>query len=140
MFATQLVLRAYAPNEWVLERDLRWVEHFGYGRDPLVLVVPRGFITDLASIPRPLRGVLNVNGRSRRAAVLHDYLYCAQRCTRAAADEIFRRALAAEGVNAVVRNTYYAGVRAGGWIYWNARKLGLRRDDFVPAGYWELNP
>lgn len=140
VFTSELTLRAYEPNEWVVVQDLRWVELLGPAQTPRAIVVPRGFITDLASIPRPLRGVLNVNGRSRRAGVLHDYLYCSQPCTRAEADAIFRRALAAEGINLVGRNTYYGGVRAAGWIYWHKRAAGLGRQDFVPAGYWEAHP
>lgn len=141
MFISELDLRAYKPGEWIVLRDLVWVDFTGPG-DRKRIVVPRGFITDLASIPRPLRGVLNQNGPSRRAGVLHDYLYCSQPCSRSEADGLFRFALACDGVGPVTRTTFWSGVRAGGWIYWNKRAAGrgLNREDFVPPGYWEAHP
>lgn len=81
-------------------------------------VVPHGFETDLASVPRIFRWLLDVNGTSRRAAVLHDYLYRMQPVPRAIADEIFRRALQAEGMIAPGRWMYWCGVRLGGWVAW----------------------
>lgn len=115
MFATALDLRDYLPGEWVVLAPLRWRESDGE------IVVPRGFITDLASIPRALRGVLNVNGRSRKAAVLHDWGYCKQWASRTEIDALFRRALIAEGMHPALARTYWLGVRAGGWIYWRKR-------------------
>lgn len=94
--------------------------------------VPAGFVTDLASIPAPLRGLLNVNGKSRRAAVLHDWLYCSQPCTRKEADAILKAALRTEGVQ-VAAWVYWAGVRLGGWRYWRKRD-GLTREDFAGPG------
>ena len=38
------------------------------------LIVPKGFITDFASIPRGLRWLLPKRGRYAYAAVLHDYV------------------------------------------------------------------
>lgn len=133
MFTTALDLRDYVPNEWVVLAPLRWRED---GRD---LVVPRGFITDLASVPRPLRGLLDVNGRSRKAAVLHDYGYCLQWASREEIDALFRRALIAEGMHPAVARTYWLGVWAGGWIYWarRARDPISLQYDFAPAGFLE---
>lgn len=114
MFTTPLRLEATRPGYWVLLADLIWY-------DTERIVVPAGFVTDLASIPRPFRGVLNQNGNSRRPAVLHDHLYVTRSVPRSEADAIFRRALAAEGIGGVGRFTYWAGVRLGGWVAW-ARK------------------
>lgn len=101
-------------------------------------IVPRGFITDFASIPRLLRWVFNINGKSRRAAVLHDYLYVMQITTRAEADAMFLEALEACGVDWATRQSMYLGVRSGGWIYWNKRsKPGSAKKDFVPEGYFD---
>lgn len=123
MFKTPLLLQALdAPGEWVLTRPLLW-------EGKRKIEVPAGFVTDLASIPAPLRGILNVNGKSRRAAVLHDWLYCSQLGTRAEADATFREALVAEGVS-IACWIYWAGVRVGGWVQYGRRKGGLSRDDF----------
>lgn len=130
-FSTQLDLRAYEPNEWVVLSSLTY-RHSQFG----TMCVPRGFITDLASIPRVLRTVINVNGKSRQAAVLHDYLYCGQGLTgalsRAECDRIFRDAMRDEGVNWLQRWAMWAGVRLGGWLYWRQRSAGMRID----YDYW----
>ncbi|CAB4182517.1 Campylobacter phage CGC-2007, Cje0229 [uncultured Caudovirales phage] len=126
MFTTPLDLRANtAPNEWVLLRSLVW---HGDRR----IEVPAGFITDLASIPRVFRNVLNVNGASRRAAVLHDWLYCSQPFTRREADRMLKAALLAEGEHPIVAQVYYLGVRIGGSRPWNNRfGQGLKPEDMI---------
>jgi len=146
MFVTECDLRVYDRREWIVLRDLVWRLHVDGAQigvpDPQLreITVPRGFITDLASIPPPFRNLLDINGPSRRPAVLHDWLYCSQPCSRAEADRLFRFALATEGVGPFARQTYYCGVRLGGWRYYGQRRLGLGRDDFVPPGYWEAHP
>jgi hypothetical protein len=87
--------------------------------------VPRGFITDLASIPRLLRPVLDQNDASRAPAVLHDYLYCGQFTSRAAADLLFLEALQRAGISRIKRYAMYAAVRTFGRSYWDARPNGL---------------
>lgn len=132
-FLTPLDLRAYKPDEWVLLSALSYK-----AEDGARYCVPAGFITDLASIPQVLRGLYHQTGKSRRAAVLHDFLYCIQLSTRAEADALFLEALKSEGVGVLVRWSMWAGVRAGGWVYWNKRAAGegLDNSDFVPAEYW----
>lgn len=132
MFLTTLDVRAYRPDEWVVLAPLEWKSKDAH------VVVPRGFITDLASVPRALRAVLDVNGPSRAPAVLHDFCYCAQETkTRKEADELFLTALEACGVGLIERRMFYAGVRAGGWVYWRKRSLtpGLQMEDF-PEDHW----
>lgn len=52
--------------------------------------VPKGFVTDLASIPRPFWSVLSPTAAYAYAAIIHDYLYWTQVCGRPTADEILR--------------------------------------------------
>ena len=132
MFVTRLIISDFKPNEWVLERTLVW--HDRVKR----IEVPCGFVTDLASIPRGLRGILNVNGRSRKAAVLHDFLYCENKLTRTECDALFYAALLAEGMNSALARTYWLGVRAGGWLYFGKRESGLNKDDFCPERCREI--
>lgn len=115
MFTTPLRLEATRPGQWVLLSDLIWHS------DSERIIVPAGTATDLASIPRPFRGVLNQNGNSRRPAVLHDHLYVTRSVSRAEADAIFCRALAAEGIGSVGRLVYWAGVRLGGRFAWSSK-------------------
>lgn len=90
-----------------------------------------GFVTDLASI-YILRILLPVvyamlSGYGDKAAVVHDYLYTLhgyyhngeyQAVTRKQADQLFFRALRAEGVARWRAYLFYAGVRIGGGFSW----------------------
>lgn len=113
MFTTKLQVEALdEPGKWRLLSALVWAGDETY-------IVPAGFVTDLASVPWPMRGVLNTTGRSRRPAVLHDWAYQAGSMTRKAADQLFLTALIADGVISVGRGLYWLGVRVGGWIPFN---------------------
>ena len=114
MFQTHLDARALIgrPGYWLVIAPLVWDD--GQYR----ITVPAQFETDLASIPRPFRNIFNANGRSRRAAVLHDWLYSGQCVTRAEADRLFLDAMAADGVGWVTRWSMYGAVRAAGRRYY----------------------
>lgn len=137
-FLSTLELQEYmlnglsVPNEWVVDQPLITL------RNDDKIIVPRGYITDLASIPRVFRNVFNVNGPLRAPAVLHDWLYSSQRFTRAQSDAIFLEAMEARGIGKAERYAVYAAVRGFGWAYWNKREktLGLTSSDFVPNGYF----
>ena len=77
--------------------------------------VPRGFVTDLDSVPRVPGLHALAAGRAVRSAVIHDWLYERQ-IPRLAADQRFAEAMRFEGVPALIRWILYAGVRAFGWI------------------------
>lgn len=94
---------------WELTREVQ------YERNVYLHTVPAGFQTDLASIPRLLRWRFTVNGKSRRAAVLHDYLYSIKYATREVCDQIFKSALRDCGMGKYNAWVMYMGVRAGGW-------------------------
>lgn len=124
MFATDLdvVEVVSRPDFWRVRSPLIWLLATATVAALRCVTVPVDFLTDLASIPALLRGVMDVNGRSRRPAVLHDFLYAAQICTRAQADEILRLACIADGEPAAVARVYWLGVRLGGWRAWNDHK------------------
>ncbi len=84
--------------------------------------VPRGFKTDLASIPwfaQPLFHFLRV-GRYDRAAVVHDFLYATQRHRRSICDRVLLEAMLADGVSPLVAYQIWLGVRLGGWVAWRS--------------------
>jgi hypothetical protein len=124
-FSSPLELRAHRPGEWVVIRPIQYKS-----RERIIYSIPVGFITDLASIPAILLPVFDRNGASRKAAVLHDYRYCVKRGLRKDADDLFLEALERSGVGFLRRWALYAGVRAGGWVYWNSRN-GMTADDFA---------
>lgn len=95
------------------------------------IVVPANFVSDLASIYvlRFLAPLLYavLSGYGDRAAVIHDYLYehhglyggsVSVRLGRKAADQLFFRALRAEGVALWRAYLFYYGVRAFGRWSW----------------------
>lgn len=78
------------------------------------IIVPRGFQSDLASVPRlPVIYTLT-GGVATAAAVVHDYLYSSQMVSRKTADAVLREASEVIGVNWFQRWLMWAGVRLGG--------------------------
>lgn len=57
------------------------------------IIVPAGFVTDLASIPRIFWSIFHPAAEYAYAAIVHDYLYWAQSHQKEIADEIFRRSM-----------------------------------------------
>lgn len=58
---------------------------------PVLITVPKGFVTDLASIPKRIDDLfgLNPSGRLAKAAVLHDYLYATPHARWRLARDVF---------------------------------------------------
>jgi hypothetical protein len=104
------------PGEWELSDTLIYASELTNN----LIVVPVGFVTDLASIPQRLRGIIRADGRERLPAIVHDYLYrnAPRWCDRALADAIFFEALVDCGESYLRRQALYIGVRAFGWMYW----------------------
>jgi len=131
VFLSSPVLEALPdPDKWVLREALIWQS------PTLRFTIQPNWITDLASIPSMLRGLMDVNGRSRFAAIAHDWTYNTQVLSREECDELLRSALITYGLTPKAARTYWAGVRVGGALVWNARLKrggGLQPDDFATA-------
>ncbi len=84
------------------------------------LVVPEGFITDFASVPRWPLVFLVAGGRADEAAVLHDMLYTTRRYPLLIADAAFREAVVSLGYSPLLAELMFAGVRALGTYTWAA--------------------
>jgi hypothetical protein len=111
---TRLELAPTTDGEWVLTEPLRAAVHFKGGAW-VILTVPEGFPTDLASVPRLPVLFLLFGGKARVPAVLHDYLY-EQGADREYADAVFLAAMKDEP--GWRRFLMWAGVRLGGWAYY----------------------
>lgn len=136
MFQSELCLRADpVPDLWCVDQPLIWSDPV-YG----TLTVPVGFRTDLASIPRPLRWApfLDPNGRSRRAAAMHDWLYAWRTKKKSFADLFLHDALLAEGASAATANTFYYAVHWFGGIAWKNDAGALESRDFDTAQHYTL--
>ena len=140
-------VRAFSDgSNWMLQSPL--IHEFGKdGR--FIVIVPRGFVTDFASIPpllQTLRGVRPTTERYGIAAVVHDYLYWRQDCTREESDNIMSIAMKEAGVSFLERSLIYQAVRTFGQSAWDgnkrARESGLVRtvappnDHVPPTGTW----
>lgn len=89
----------------------------------VVYTVPEGFITDGASVPRPLWWLYPPFGDDYEAgATLHDYLYRFAEdfdgMTRAQADFLLWESSIAAGFRATGARVIWLGVRVGGWKPW----------------------
>lgn len=84
------------------------------------IIVPSGFVTDLASIPRGLWNIIPKEGKQNRAGVIHDWLYMTaeEGCTRKGADDALREGCLCSGVSARMARVIWLGVRLGGWVVW----------------------
>jgi len=82
--------------------------------------VPKGFTTDLSSIPERLRGIIPQVGKYNRPSVAHDYAYedGVKGMSRREADLMFRDGMRGEGVSWHRRWLMWAAVRAFGWTVW----------------------
>lgn len=78
------------------------------------IVVPEGFVTDFASVPRLPVAFLLAGGCGHKAAVIHDWLYTSHEVSRADADKVLGEALEASGQPTWRAMLMYAGVRIGG--------------------------
>lgn len=96
--------------------------------------IPKGFRTDLASIPWFLRWLpfLDPTSPKYRMALIHDALYALNDGYREDADMIFRSGLKADGVNYFIRMAMYYGVRFGGRRAWmnHRKRIAKKRDDY----------
>ena len=113
-FLTQLQVKRVAAM-WVLTAPLRYGTEIG---GPRVIVVPKGFITDFASVPRLPMTYLLAGDTAHAAAVIHDFLYRNKLGTRRQADAIFFEAMAADGEPAWRRWAMWSAVRVGGRWTW----------------------
>jgi hypothetical protein len=119
-------------RHWLLTRELHWDDP----EEAWTVIVPVGFSTDLASIPRAFWPVFPPHGRYAPAAVVHDWLYWAQHVngeliSRRYADHVLRTASGELGVSWATRWAMWSAVRVGGGGRWNryrdAQAAGKRK-------------
>jgi len=114
---------------WAVQRALEY--RTGGGED--LIVVPPGFVTDLASVPRFVWSFYPPDGPWAKAAIIHDFLYFTRGTgewhdevgitrerpySREEADDILKEAMDDRRVGRWERFVIWASVRlggAGGW-------------------------
>ena len=113
-FRTPLSVRHDVGEEWRLLDPLVFEGSDDY------FVMRKGFRTDFASIPRPVRWLFDTAGTNSEAGVLHDALWRESkrddgkvpRVDPWDADGLFRRALRETGATAMTRALMWIAVRA----------------------------
>jgi hypothetical protein len=125
-------------DHWFLTEDLEY-DVLDTG---VVVPVRRGFVTDFASIPRPFWSLLPRWGKYGPPAVVHDFLYWDQRCTREQADRIMMLAMQESDVGWFRTTLIHAALRIGGAFAWSSngsdRKDGTIRE--IPPELLPTNP
>lgn len=122
-FLDPLELEYIDGHNWKITQPFEYETKVLKGKCVLI-VVPAGFITDFASIPRGLWNILPPTGKYGKAAVIHDYLYRGGMLgvfNRGQVDSIFKEAMAVLGVGVFKRNVMYAAVRSFGWAAWKGK-------------------
>ncbi len=118
-FLSPLWLEDVDGTDWVVAAPFRYESDLLRG----IVTVPAGTQTDLASIPRILRGIAPKSGKWNRAAVLHDAGYhgCLQtsdgqrvRLIKPLCDQLFLEAMLLAGVNSAQARLMYRLVAAFG--------------------------
>jgi Protein of unknown function (DUF1353) len=96
-----------------------------------VVTVPKGFVTDFASIPRVFWSVLRPDGDYTYPAIIHDFLYWQQHTQRETADRIFLFSMQDFDIDQTTATIIYNAVRLGGGVAWrhnsSDKTLGGRR-------------
>jgi Protein of unknown function (DUF1353) len=115
-FISQLQLVPVGDQIRFMLADDLWVE-IRSGDAPHQLkkvVIPKGFLTDLASVPRMFWPIFPPWEQYGPAALLHDYLYSQRSWSRKQSDESFKLVMGQLGVSSFTRNMIYIAVRFGG--------------------------
>jgi hypothetical protein len=102
-------------------RIFRLTAAFRYRSSVGTIVIPKGFCTDGASVPRIFWSLLDPWSNFFSSAIVHDFLYSKDSdfffplTDRKEADRIFKEAMFNAGVGWLTRHTVHSAVRLGGW-------------------------
>ena len=117
-------LKAFGDQSyWVLTEDYI----YQFPESKVKIKVPRGFVTDFASIPESFRPAFSEKSAKSNAAIVHDYLYWDQSCGRGQADRIMQLAMKDAGISSVEVLLIYGALKFGGRSGWKMNER-LRRE------------
>lgn len=111
-FTTPLILVMLPHRQWLVHE--RFEYHVGQIDSGIVIRVPKGFKTDLASIPRIVWPILPPHGYYGKAAVIHDYCYVHAIESKRWADDVFLEAMGILGIPRWKQIVMYWSVRLFG--------------------------
>ena len=119
-------VRITGKNEWELLNEFP-CEIWREGQTPQIIKVHRGFVTDLASVPRLPGAYMLFGGKARRSAILHDWLYSLG-WDRQDADAIFKAGIENEA-SGFTAWMMWLGVRVGGGFVYRDKKNTIAADE-----------
>lgn len=112
-------------DNWILCAPFRYND--GNGEEE----IPKGFVTDFASISRLFWSIISPTQLGDVGPVKHDWKYRKGIGTRKAADKQFLADMAADGISKAKRRFAYCVVRLCGWSSWNSGKVVI--EELAPA-------
>lgn len=124
-FSSRLVYQDISSTEGRFRLIL--LEDVVYKNDTHKVIVPAGFITDLATIPQIFQSIISKVGPYNGAAIVHDWGYCVQFLTRKEVDDLFLEIMEKSGVGSFKRYTMYYFMRILGGIAWNICKADVSK-------------
>lgn len=95
---------------WVVEENVK------LAIENKIVTVPRGFRSDLASVPRLFWSIYPPFGKYGEAAIVHDYLYKNRVFSRRKCDKYFLLLMKRAKVSVITRYFFYLSVRLFGWL------------------------
>lgn len=127
----RLNLSRFVEPVYYLTEPTSWAPNAGENSGLARVTVPKGFVTDFASIPRVFYSLLRPDGEYAHAALIHDYLYWVQSRPKNEADTIFRIAMQDLEVTPIVVAALHEAVVRFGARAWavngDLRRHGERR-------------
>ena len=107
-FTGPLTVTKITERLWQVEKTFSYF----IGKDEVeFVVVPFGFITDFASVPRGLWNLFPPDGEYTQSAVLHDYMCVTNTFSQLKIDRIFYESMGILGVPKWRRVIMYLAVR-----------------------------
>ena len=119
-FTEPLITELIGKNLWKVYSEFEY--HVGSYPSEEVIKVPKGKVTDFASVPRMLWWIISPIDRHAKAAVVHDYCYGIQYDTKKRCDDIFREGMEVLNVKPWKIFCMYWSVRLFGWLSWYKAK------------------
>ena len=125
---TEILVVSPLPDgrNWVIRKDFGYA--VGSEDSGEVIDLPTGFVTDFASVPRPLWWLYPKWGKYGNAAVIHDYLYWDQKYNKKKADLIFLEAMKVLGVGKITSFILYKSVSWFGIFAWKSNKRHKKKN------------
>ena len=115
-FTTELKVDQLDEKYWILTEGFEY--HVGSYPSKEIIVVPKGFVTDFASIPKVFHPIIKPRGRHGKAAVIHDYCYATACYSKLRSDVIFLEGMKVLDVEVWKRQVMFDAVVMFGWWAW----------------------